>query len=64
MTQSPLTSLIDNIAKRYPNTLPINQITAEELALLQGQQQVVVYVTEFLKANQTEIDRDDILRDS
>ncbi len=61
---SPLQNLVYNLEKRYPNTLPVQQITQEELALLQGQQQVVAYVTQFLQVNAEEIERDDILRDS
>ena len=61
---SPLQNLVDNLEKRYPNTLPLIQTTQEELALLQGQQQVVAYVTQFLQVNAEEIERDDILRDS
>ena len=62
--KSPLQNLVTNLKKRYPNTLPIKQTTQEELALLQGQQQVVEYVTQFLQVNAEEINRDDILRDS
>lgn len=61
---SPLKNLVDNMGKRFPNTLPTQRLTAEELSLLQGQQIVVTYVKEFLAANQEEVDRDDILRNS
>lgn len=61
---SMLQQLASDIQLRYPDTIPKVQVTGEEIALLQGQQQVVEYVLTYLKANAKEIDRDEILGDS
>lgn len=59
-----LRKLAEDVQKRFPDKLPKIQVTGEEVALLQGQQQVVEYILTYLQVNSEEILRDDILRDS
>lgn len=59
-----LLKLAENVQQRFPDKLPKIQVTGEEVALLQGQQQVIEYILTYLQVNSEEINRDDILRDS
>jgi hypothetical protein len=56
--------LVESIKQRFPDKLPVNQTSQEELAFLQGQQFVVAYVLEYLHVNEKEIERGDILGNS
>ena len=40
------TALLEELRKLYPDKLPLNQVTSEELAFLRGQQSVVTKLNE------------------
>ena len=61
---STLQQLTENLALRYPNKLPPKHTELNELCHLQGQQEVVEYVIQYLRANQEELDRESILKGS
>lgn len=48
-------ALLDYLYKLYPNKLPIQQITSEELAFLRGQQSVL---TKLQELQQTDFEED------
>ena len=47
--------LLDMLEERYPNKLPINKITIEELRIKQGEQQVITYLRGILEGEERRI---------
>lgn len=59
-----LQSLLSNLELRYPDVLPPTNCDLAKLRYLQGNREVVDYVLQYLTANEEDMARDDILRDS
>ncbi len=61
---STLQNLVSDLQARYPDELPPNNITIDQLRYLQGNREVVDYILQYLTNNEEDIERNDILRDS
>ena len=59
-----LQQLTEDLKLRFPNTLPPKHTELSELSFLQGNQEVVEFVLDYLKANEQEVERESILRGS
>lgn len=59
-----LQQLTENLTARFPNELPPRHTELSELCHLQGNQEVVEYVLSYLQANDKEVTRESLLRNS